>query len=270
MPDRAWRELKLPGNVKESITSNRKKIDLAKEIDSLGRSSISIVTISDSNYPKLLREIYDPPTVLYVRGHLDSNDLKIAVVGTRLMTVYGHQVTENLASELVAAGFTIVSGLARGVDALAHRAALQAGGQTIAVLGSGLNKVYPSENKFLADQIALSGAVSSEYAPESEPSLGTFPSRNRIIAGLSKGVLVTEAGEDSGSLITANLAAEYGRETFTVPGPITSRQSAGANNLAKIGAKVVTSAADITEEFDLSTLKTAEMVPVKGLNKNRR
>ena len=267
LSEKSLRALKLPEGVASSILEYRKKIDLEGELAKLSKAAIKIITLLDDDYPPLLREIYDPPPVLYVRGNLRPLAPKIAVVGTRLMTVYGHQVTESLTRDLVGTGLTIVSGLARGVDAMAHRTALAAGGETIAVLGSGLNQVYPPENKHLAEEIAQQGAVISEYPPAVEAARGTFPARNRIISGLSLGVVVTEAGEDSGSLITANSAAEQGRLVFSVPGPVNSRQSAGANSLIKVGAKLVTSTEDILDELNLAEkIVPQEMVAIKPAN----
>src|SRR5581483_4159680 len=261
------RSLKLPKDVQDSLIINRKKIDLAREMAEIGAANIKIITIADDNYPPLLKEIYDPPTVLYIRGGMQPNSAKIAVVGTRLMTTYGHQVTETLTEGLIAAGLTVVSGLARGVDALSHRVSLRAGGQTIAVLGSGLNKIYPPENRSLAEEIATSGAVISEYHPDAEAGPGTFPARNRIISGLCLGVLVTEAGEDSGSLITANSALDQGRLVFSVPGPVNSKQSVGTNGLIKAGAKLVTDIQDLLEDLNMDqNISTREMAPVKPAN----
>lgn len=266
MTDTQIRSVKLPSGVQESFMENRKKIDLAREMSLVITSNASLITLLDENYPHLLREVYDAPAVLYVRGKLNPTSPKIGVVGTRLMTTYGHQLTQNLTQDLVGAGLTIVSGLARGVDSLAHRTTLSSGGETVAVLGSGLNKIYPPENKHLAEEIAELGAVISEYPLDLEASRGTFPARNRIISGLSLGVLVTEAGEDSGSLITANQALEQGRQVFSVPGPVNSRQSVGTNSLLKIGATLVTSAQDILDELNMEGVVATEMVEIKGAN----
>ncbi|HET7713376.1 MAG TPA: DNA-processing protein DprA, partial [Patescibacteria group bacterium] len=264
MSEREVRALKLPSSVQNSFLENRKKIDLAREFDDVITNGVTLLTLSDDNYPPLLKEIYDPPAVLYIKGKLNPTSLKIGVVGTRLMTAYGHQLTQSLTQSLVASGLTIVSGLARGVDSLAHRSTLQSGGVTVAVLGSGLNRIYPAENKHLAEEITQKGAVISEYALNCEATRGTFPARNRIISGLCLGVLVTEAGEDSGSLITANAALEQGRHVFSVPGPINSRQSVGTNSLLKIGAKLVTGADDILEELNLEGVSAREMTPITG------
>src|SRR2546429_8325571 len=225
-------ELKLPKELAKSFLHLRSSLDLILERKKLNESGIQILGMTVEGYPPLLREIYDPPVVLYVRGELDPNSAKIGVVGTRIMTVDGRQVTAALAGELAMSGLTIVSGLARGVDALAHRTALEVGGKTVAVLGSGLDNVYPAENRGLAEKIVASGgAVVSEYPPETAATVGTFPARNRIIAGLSEGVLVTEAGEDSGSLITANAAADQGRTGFWVARADFFRPRGGSNEL---------------------------------------
>lgn len=213
-----------------------------------------VITQKDSSYPKLLKEIPTAPEKLWVKGEIETGDnLAIAVVGARKITSYGRQVTENLVPGLASAGLTIVSGLARGVDSVAHRAALSCGGRTIAVLGSGIDIIYPPENKKLYWEIAANGAILTEFPPGTPPKREHFPSRNRIIAGLSLGVLVTEAAEISGSLITAGFAADFGREVFAVPGPMYSPMSAGTANLIKDGAKLVSKVSDILEELNLAT-----------------
>jgi len=230
--------------------------------------NISIVTIEDKNYPKLLKEIADPPPVLYVRGELSPKFFKksIAVVGARKMTSYGREVTEVLVRDLVFAGFTIVSGLAYGVDSYAHRVTIGNKGKTIAVLGGGVDRVYPRENEALAREIEKgSGAVISEFPVGMDSVPGNFPARNRIISGLSLGVLVTEAGDKSGSLITAGQAGEQGREVFAVPGSIHSKLSAGPSALIKQGAKLVSNVNDILEELQFSSLDSQDS-EVKGDN----
>lgn len=213
-------------------------------------SKFRIITPKDKGYPKLLKEIPDPPQKLWVRGEIKKEDEKaIAVVGARRATNYGREVTEELVNALVVAGLTIVSGMARGIDSCAHKAALEAGGRTIAVLGSGIDVIYPPENKKLYEEIAKAGAVISEFEPGTLPNAWNFPQRNRIIAGLSLGVLVCEAAEKSGSLITAGYAGEFGREVFAVPGPIYSKMSAGTAALIKDGAKLVYSTKDILDEL---------------------
>lgn len=241
----------IPQNVVELFTETRKKLIPEKYAESIKKSGISWLTIYDEKYPKLLTEIYDPPVILFYKGEiLDCDKKAIAVVGTRKITSYGKLVTEKLTKELVSFGITIVSGLARGVDTEAHKCAISANGRTLAVLGGGLNHIFPPENIELAKKISSGfGAVLSEFPPD-HPSLpGNFPARNRIISGLSRGVLVTEAAEDSGSLITARLALEQGRDVFAIPGPITSDLSKGPSSLIQQGARLVTSAEEILAEF---------------------
>lgn len=221
------------------------------------REEINTITKDDPTYPELLAKIYHPPSELYIRGSLPPPDaLCFAVVGTRLMTAYGKQITNEIVTTLARAGIVIVSGLALGVDGEAHRATLEAGGKTIAVLGSGIDtpSVYPPRHRLLADQIVASGgAVISEYSPGSEPTRYTFPERNRIIAGLSVGTLIVEAKEGSGALITTQFALDEGREVFAVPGPVTSPTSFGPHMLIKRGATVVTCANDILDALGLAT-----------------
>src|SRR5437016_2264619 len=221
------------------------------------------IPLGDERYPELLRAIYDPPAVLYCDGSVEPGDRQaVAIVGSRQATPYGLRITEALAGELSALGFTIVSGFARGIDAAAHRAALAAGGRTIAVLGCGLDVDYPPGHASLRAEIAGSGAVLTEFAPGTPPRATNFPRRNRIISGLALGVVVVEAAEDSGSLITARLALEQGREVFAVPGPIDVPTSRGPHGLLKQGAKLVETVDDIVEELlpqldrPLQTLKT--------------
>lgn len=213
---------------------------------------IRTVSLGDKRYPPLLREISDPPRVLYVRGRGSKINLlkTIAVVGTRHVTAYGRQVTKKLVTELVEKGFTIVSGLATGVDTVAHRAAIEAGGKTIAVLGCGIDIIAPPSNATLYwDIVCGHGAVVSEIQPGIRTDKKRFVTRNRIISGLSRGVVVIEGTDHSGTLITARYAAEQGREVFAVPGPITSKFSRAASILLKNGAKLVESADDILEEL---------------------
>src|SRR5881628_2443645 len=221
------------------------------------------LNLGDERYPELLRAIHDPPAVLYCDGSVEPGDRQtVAIVGSRQATPYGFRITETLAGELSALGFTIVSGFARGIDAAAHRAALAAGGRTIAVLGCGLDVDYPPGHASLRAEIAGSGAVLTEFDPGTPPRATNFPRRNRIISGLALGVVVVEAAEDSGSLITARLALEQGREVFAVPGPIDVPTSRGPHGLLKQGAKLVETVDDIVEELlpqldrPLQTLKT--------------
>src|SRR5712692_8771917 len=199
----------------------------------------TVLTPDDPSYPALLGAITSPPT-LWVRGELHSADaLAVAIVGSRRSTPYGVEVAENLASELAARDVTIVSGLARGIDAAAHRGALGAGGRTVAVLGNGLDVIYPPENRGLAIEIERAGALVSQFPPGTLPLPHNFPTRNRTLAGLALGVVVVEAAERSGALITAGFAADLGREVFAVPGRITSEASRGANRLIQDGVKLV-------------------------------
>jgi|SRR5437867_10522699 len=221
------------------------------------------IALGDERYPELLRAIYDPPAVLYCDGSVEPGDRQaVAIVGSRQATPYGLRITETLAGELSALGFTILSGFARGIDAAAHRAALAAGGRTIAVLGCGLDVDYPPGHASLHAEIAGSGAVLTEFAPGTPPRATNFPRRNRIISGLALGVVVVEAADDSGSLITARLALEQGREVFAVPGPIDVPTSQGPHGLLKQGATLVETVDDIVEELlpqldrPLQTLKT--------------
>ncbi|WP_145046285.1 DNA-processing protein DprA [Paenibacillus xylanexedens] len=225
------------------------------------KKGIEVITYLDSNYPILMKETVQPPWVLYGRGDMQLLHSKsIAMVGTRMPTVYGRKVGERLAEELCKAGLTIVSGLARGIDSVCHDAALRAGGKTIAVFGTGIDSIYPPENNSLAERIAETGLLLSEYPPGTRAHQGLFPERNRIIAGLSLGTLVVEADIRSGSLITADAALDAGRDVFAVPGPITSPKSRGSHNLIRQGAKLVTSAADLLEEYQMD-LPNPEQVP---------
>ena len=241
-------------NTVNLFAETRKNLEPETYAKKIVESGIKWVTVFDENYPKLLAQIYDPPVVLYYKGSLESvGDQPIAVVGTRKITGYGKLATEKFTKGLVLAGLTIVSGLARGIDAEAHLTAVRENGRTIAVLGGGLNNIFPPENRGLAAKIADGfGAVISEFPPEYPSLPGNFPARNRIISGLSLAVLVIEAAEDSGSLITARLALEQGREVFAVPGPITSSLSKGPIDLIKEGARAVFSPEEVLEELGLS------------------
>lgn len=222
--------------------------------------NIRKITLQDKNYPAILKEISDPPKELYIKGEIINQDkLAMAVVGTRKFTHYGKQVAFDIVGGLAKLGITIVSGLARGIDTWAHQAALENNGRTIAVLGSGIDRksLFPSSNYGLSEKIAQNGAVISEYPPGTPGAKFTFPQRNRIISGLSLGVVVVEAPEQSGALITAALALEQNREVFAVPGNIYEKNSQGTNRLIKMGAKSVSNIEDILEELNLSHLITA-------------
>jgi len=216
------------------------------------RDAAAPLTIDDAAYPSRLRTIYDPPSPLYVRGEIAPAEAPaVAIVGARRPTLYGSTVAHQLACDLAAAGVTVVSGLARGIDAAAHRGALDAGGRTIAVLGCGPDVVYPPEHRSLMDEIIGHGAVVSEFAPGTPPRPAQFPQRNRIISGLSLGVVVVEGREDSGALITADAALEQGREVFAVPGRISDPTSRAPNRLLQQGARLVAGADDVLDELRL-------------------
>lgn len=266
-PEKELRAISLPEKILLAFLEFRKKFDPEKYLTELAKKEISFLTIKEKDYPESLKQISDPPFILYVKGKiLPEDNLSIAVVGTRKITGYGRQVTEKIAGDLSVNGLTIVSGLARGVDTVAHTSALQYGGRTIAVLGCGIDIIYPAENVRLYHEIADGhGAVLSEFPLGMITGRGTFPARNRIISGLSLGVVVTEGAEDSGSLITASYAAEQGREVFAVPGPITSSLSKGPADLIKKGAKLVYEVKDILEELNLKqktlAVKAREIIP---------
>jgi len=219
--------------------------------------SIQKITLQDKDYPAILKELYSPPKIIYIKGKIIPKDkLAIGIVGTRKCTDYGKEIAYKLSSELSKLGITIVSGLAQGIDTYAHKGALDNKARTIAVLGTGIDKnsFYPLENYNLSEQIAENGAIISEYKEGSRGTKYSFPQRNRIISGLSLGVIVIEAPEKSGALITADFAMEQNREVFVVPGPINSENSKGTNKLIKQGAKLITNISDILEELNLTHL----------------
>lgn len=237
----------------ERIIPKRADIDLNTEIARLIRARARLITLIDDDYPALLKPLADAPPVLYVRGTLSPHDTRaLAVVGTRRATSYGRDATTKLVGELAANGVTIISGLAQGIDAAAHSVTLREGGRTIAVLGSGIDIIYPRENTALAQKITEQGALISEFPIGASPNARNFPRRNRVISGLALGLLVVEAPEDSGALITATYAAEQGRDVFAVPANIFNPSGTGTNRLIQEGAKLVTSASDILEELNLS------------------
>ena len=234
------------------IAGWKETVDIQKELELAKKYGAGILTLDDEKYPPRLKEIYDPPVVLYVRGEIIPGDEKaIAIVGTRRPSFYGRMITEDLSKKLAMRDFTIVSGLARGIDSAAHRGALAVKGRTIAVLGCGIDKVYPPENARLMKEVMSSGAVISEFPFGTKPDRGNFPRRNRIISGLSLGVIVVEAAKRSGSLITASCALEQGREVFAVPGKVDSPTSYGTHSLIKEGAKLVQDVDDIIEELGM-------------------
>lgn len=223
---------------------------VGRELSLLKEIGGKIITFKDEDYPNRLKDIYDPPALLYVRGELRREDeLAIAIVGSRKTSPYGRWITEKIGQDLAHHGITVVSGMARGIDSVAHQGALQGGGRTIAVLGCGVDVIYPSENRNLFYQIIEQGAILSEFPIGSPPEGGHFPRRNRIISGLSMGVVIVQASSESGSLITASYALEQGREVFAVPGNVGAEGSRGTNQLIKEGAKLVESTEDILEEI---------------------
>ncbi|HLA07581.1 MAG TPA: DNA-processing protein DprA, partial [Anaerolineales bacterium] len=251
LPDLA--QAGLGAKVIERVIQARDNVDLDKVWEKIQKQGIKILTWQDEAYPGRLKEIDQPPPVLYIRGEYLPDDLfAVAIVGTRRVTPYGRQITEELASFLAANGMTVISGLARGVDAIAHQAALKAGGRTLGILGSGVNKIYPPEHRALAEQMIERGAIISDYAPGTPPDASNFPPRNRIISGLSLAVVVVEAGETSGALITAEFAAEQGREIFAVPGSILAPQSKGTNKLIQNGALPLLTVTDLMQALDIT------------------
>jgi DNA processing protein len=240
----------IAGSAARSIASGCTFEDAVTQQEKLRACGAMAVPISDPRYPQPLREIYDPPVVLFVRGRVELFDtVMAAIVGTRRATPYGLAVAEKLSADLSRAGVTVVSGMARGIDTAAHRGVLAAGGNTVAVFGCGVDMVYPSENRKLASDLATSGLLVSEYPMGTPAYPQNFPVRNRIVSGLSKGVIVIEGAQYSGSSITARLAADQGRELFAVPGNITSKMSWGPNLLIKQGAKIVMDWNDVVEEL---------------------
>jgi len=250
----------------DTITSRRPKISLEAEMEKLDRYGVKAFTCHDQDYPSRLKEIYDYPPLIYVRGSLlPEDEWCLAVVGTRRATVYGRQVTEEIVADLTRSKITIVSGLARGIDSVAHHSTLEAGGRSIAIFACGLDIVYPSENANLARRIIQQGALISEYPLGTKPRPDNFPRRNRIMSGLSLGVLVIEAGVTSGALITAHLALEQNREVFAIPGSILSPASRGTNHLIQEGAKLIHDYTDILEELNLTAvahqIEMKEVIP---------
>ncbi len=240
-----------------SIIQHRKNLDVNLEIKKAKQIGASIITVIDRDYPDILKHIYDPPPVLYVLGDVKTFEYEsIAIVGTRKATFYGKTIAEDFARDLASMEINVVSGMARGIDSHAHRGAIDAGGPTTAVLGCGLDIIYPPENKGLMKKIAECGCVISNFPLGSKPLGVNFPARNRIISGLSLGTLVVEAAEKSGSLITADFSMEQGREVFAIPGSIRSPYSRGTNKLIKQGAALVESVDDILEELSINNIHT--------------
>jgi DNA processing protein len=245
----------------ESLLLARRQLDLAAEWQRVLTSGAQVLTWDDADYPANLRETDAPPPVLYVRGELLPEDLMaVALVGTRRASAYGREVAHMAATEFAHNKITVVSGLALGIDTVAHRAALDGGGRTIAVLGSGVDQLYPMQNRELADAIMVNGAVISEYPIGTRPEANNFPPRNRIISGLSRGVIIIEASQRSGALITAEFAAEQGREVFAVPGSILHPGSSGCNQLIRQGATPFLSVTDVLDQLNFATLSTQSLV----------
>jgi DNA processing protein len=261
--ERAWnaapedlRAAGLDNRTIESFLNVRSGTDLDLELRRMEDQGLTVVCVGDKKYPKRLNEVQNAPALLYCWGELEDRDQwAVGIVGTRNPSTYGRAVTEEVSCALARQGLTIVSGLARGVDGIAHQAALEAGGRTIAVLGSGLGNIYPAEHKRLAGMIAKRGAVITEYGLDTPPEGKNFPPRNRIISGMSLGVIVIEAGRSSGALITADFAADQGRDVFAVPGDITRRQSAGTNQLIKQGAHPLTDPEEVFEVLNLAMVE---------------
>jgi DNA processing protein len=239
----------------------RKEVCLDELVDDLLAAGIQILTWDDPAYPDRLRQIKQSPFVVYLKGNLVEEDSwSVAVVGTRRFSAYGRQVTELMTRTLAEQGITIISGLARGIDGIAHAQALDVGGRTLAVLGSGLDQIYPPEHRGLAERISNHGGLISEYPPGTPPDGSNFPPRNRIISALSKAVLVIEAGQKSGSLITANYAAEQGKEVFAVPGKITAPLSKGTNKLIKLGAHPLLEVQDVLDFLNMKLVSRQQVV----------
>ncbi|MFA7209750.1 MAG: DNA-processing protein DprA [Parcubacteria group bacterium] len=248
------------------ISAQRSDIDPEQEWQRLEKENIEMIIETDDRYPRLLKEIPTAPYILYMKGEIDLNAPMVSIVGSRKYTDYGSRAAYAFAKGLAKAGITVVSGMAYGIDSIAHRGALDGGGKTIAVLGDSLDdkNIYPTSNFRLSREIAASGCLLSDYPIETPAGIpGNFPARNRIIAGLSSGTLVIEAGEKSGTLITSNLALEFNRDVFAVPGPIFSPQSVGTNDLIKKGAKTVTGIQDILEELNLERIAEKSQAPAK-------
>ena len=251
----------------ERILFEKNSIDPEKEWDKLDKENIRILTLADSDYPSLLKEISNPPYIIYVKGTIDFNQFPmVAVVGSRKYSAYGSQVATTLARDLTKAGIIIVSGMALGIDSFAHRGALDGQGKTVAVLGNSLDdkNIYPRNNFNLSREIIENGALLSEYPIETIAGKLTFPARNRIIAALALGTVVIEAGEKSGALITAQMALEYNREVFATPGSIFSPESLGTHNLIRTGAKLVTGVKDILEELNLAKADACKKPIIKN------
>ncbi len=265
-----------------SILNNKDLKKADQYLKMVKKQKVDILLYKDEKYPNLLKEIYDPPAILYSRGSMDIEEVSISIVGSRKASYYGLKTAEKLAFQLASLGIIIVSGMAKGIDSYAHRGALQAKGKTIAVLGCGVDVIYPTENKELMGEIERKGLVVSEYPLKTLPKANNFPARNRIISGLSLGTIIIEAGEKSGSLITAEFALEQGRDVYAIPGNIGTQYNKGSNNLLKEGAKLVTRVEDILEDLvpyikteissinDESNQDQNEFIDYKALSKEEK
>jgi DNA processing protein len=252
-PADALRATGLGQKIVDNILQARSQINLEKTWDKLLQQEIQVITLLDDGYPRRLRELSQPPPVLYLRGTLlPEDDWAVAIVGTRRMTMYGRAVTEDIVQTLAAQGITIISGLARGIDGAAHTAAVNRGGRTLAVLGCGVDQIYPPDHRQLAERIITQGGILSDYAPGTPPDAINFPPRNRLISGLAQAVVVVEAGSTSGALITAQFAADQGREVFAVPGNINAAQSVGPNRLIRDGAQPLLQPQDILDTLNMT------------------
>lgn len=264
--DASAEELRAAG-VSEEMTRTidrvRATLDIDAEVDRMRRAGVRAIPLDSREYPRLLTHANSAPPLLFGRGRLvPEDDVAVAIVGTRRATRYGIDMTARLASDLAAAGMTIVSGLAYGIDTAAHRAALDAGGRTVAVLGSGPDTIYPAQNRSLAGRIVANGALISEYPVGTKPDARNFPARNRIISGMSRGIIVVEAPTSSGAMLTASFAADQGRDVFAVPGPATASSSAGCHALIRNGATLITDAEQVLEQLDLAAAKTHTQVRI--------
>lgn len=268
--------IKLGFNTKDSqaISEARNKLQPNKLYNNIIKNKINIVTLKDNNYPQLLKEIYSPPSILYYKGTLPNNsNMSLGVIGTRKTSIYGRQATLDLVSILAKTGLIIVSGLALGIDTLAHQTTLKHGGVTMAILGCGLDNIYPSSNYQLAKNIILNGGcIISEYPPGTKPLKQHFPARNRIIAGITKGVLVIEGNHKSGALITARFSLDYNREVMAIPGSIFNTNAEGTNHLLKNGAHLISSAEDVLNVLDLQFIQkykeTQQILPQNSEEKS--
>lgn len=260
-PAASLKNFGLKPNTIDQLLAYRARHDMHEQISGYQRQGISVKTLPDEDYPELLRNIYNPPFILYYKGDFSlTQQFGIAIVGSRAATVYGRTQTHQLAFDLARYQVTVISGMARGIDTQAHKGALAAGGKTIAVLGSGVDVIYPGENYWLAQEIIDTGLLISEFAPGTRPEPGNFPMRNRTISGLAHGLAVMEAKLQSGALITADFALEQGRDVFALPGPVNNATSQGCNYLIQQGAMLLTGAADILAEYgiEVNEIKAAD------------